>query len=409
MPASRRKTESVLFPIAPGREGAVRGALDQARGRLHELFSRATTLHFARFVVLPPAGPDGKPSLLLETTFDGDEAAHLAELWALAGAELARVLVACDGFPASAKLLDFQRAVEKRRAVSAGFEGPDPRLTVTRIQQQARLRDAVEAVLARDRSLLATRSPGDILAHVQGELRAALPAESDGEGRDVSALPGDENRVIALVSLFSLLVASMVHDFADFVTRLWHEPPGTTGTESAPERERAPVPSLPSRSVQRAFTHRAALKQGAFRRRALRRALAWLTRHQASSGDVANPVARVHSLRWLITADGQLLFTAQHDGSIRARLAEFGAMARAVIGLVWSSTRASPWTTAGGSVVPSLERLSLVAEAHELSPAFVYSAYPMLTVGDLADNAEISELLRGEPSAGRGERLLELV
>jgi len=405
MPAFRRTTRAVLFPVRPGREPAIRSALDAAGGRLQELFPRAKTLHFARLVLVPPAHVGGATSLLVETTFDGEMTAHLEEIWALAGPELSRVLAACEGFSDTVALSDLERAVQEQRSLSTGFDGPHPGLTVARIREHARLRDAVSGVLSRDRGLLVTRSPDEILAHVQKELGATLPvvpASEEAEHREEPTAPSDEGWVLALVSLVALLVASVLHDLGELLARLWHEPPGLSAAPAP--REHAAPPSSPARPVQRAFTHRVALKPGAFRRRALRRALAWVARHRAASGALVRPLAQAHSVRWVLGVDGELLFTAQHDGSIRAWLAEFGPSTRVLAWLVWSSTRACP-----GPVLPSREQLATWAEAHELVPAVVYSAYPMLTVGDLAENAELSALLSGESGPPRGERFLELV
>jgi hypothetical protein len=361
------------------------------------------TVHFARLVLIPGAEADGRPSpacLLFETTYDGERSAHVAELFALAGAELGEVFRECEGVSAGAGFEAFEATVRRGSRRPRAFAAPNGELGVTEIRHDAMLRDSVVELLQRERPTLAGRPPLDLLVAV----RRSLGLGSAGSEPRTAAVREPGEPLLVLARFVPLVLRMLLHDVRERVLGLWHDRPeplrGSAGPGAA-----APAGSGP----QRAFTHVALVKPGRFRRTALRRALALLGSVLAG-GVVARAAPGVHALRFVLLDDGRLLFTNQQDGSLVSRLAALGRRARALLALVWSSTEGFPRALLGHLLGRADDdRLLDWLRTRELSSGLVYSAYPSLTTRDVAVNAELRALLSAEPTDARARRLLELV
>jgi hypothetical protein len=403
MAAIGRQALSVLLPVKAGREGVLEAALATVASPLSERLRDATSLHFARLVVLPGREASGCASacLLLETTYDGELGAHVAELFACAGAELTALFRECDVAPADGGFDGFEATLRRGSRPPWAFATLNDGLGVEAIRNDARIRERVLSLLERERSTLARLPPLEIL-------RAARSALGLGSGGSVPtpavAPPREpEDGLLRLFEVVPLVLGMLLHDVRERLHGLWHD-----RREPWLVAPAGPAPALGSRAPQRAFTHLAVAKPGRFRRSALRRALGlvgvW------SEAGLARRAPGVHALRFVLLDDGRLLFTHQQDGSLTSRLAGLGRQARALLALVWSSTEGFP-----RALLRHLfgnaddERWLEWLRARELRAGFAYSAYPTLTARDVAVNAEIRALLGAEPSEARARRLLELV
>ncbi len=97
-----------LAPILPGREGAVRAALDRLPSGADSPFARSGATHFARWVIInrlmyagPPQPRDTlrSPYLLFTSHYDGALDAYLDELCARLPTELDALYRHCVGYP----------------------------------------------------------------------------------------------------------------------------------------------------------------------------------------------------------------------------------------------------------------------------------------------------------------------
>jgi hypothetical protein len=405
MAAFGRQALTALLPVRSGREASLSATIAATAPALTERLGAATTVHFARLVVVPGGEVNGRGTsawLLFETTYDGDLAGHVAELFVLAGRELGRLFAECDGVSASGGFEAFEATLRRGSRPPWAFSAQNGELGVMEIRQDAMLRESVAEILERERSSLGTQPPLDILLALRRRLGLASPT-SEGAPR----VPSERGAVepwLVLLGLVPLVLGMVLHDVRERVLGLWHDQ--TEPFRLAPS---VPISHVPTPSPQRAFTHLALPKPGRFRRGALRKALA-LIGSLLEAGAVERSAPRVHTHRFVLLDDGRLLFTDEQDGSLTSLLAALDRRARALLALVWSCTEGFPRALLGHLLGKTDdERLLEWLRARELSSGFCYSAYPTLTVRDVAANAELRALLMAEPTDARARRLLELV
>jgi hypothetical protein len=408
MAAIGRQALTALLPVRAGREASLAAALVNTGPRLTERLHAGKTLHFARLVLVPSGDVrvDGRPasaSLLLETTYDGELSAHVAELFSLAFAELAPLLAECEGVSASGGLDAFEATLRHASRQPWAFAARNGELGVTEIRRDAMLRENVHSLLERERPSLVRQRPLEILVSLQSSL-GLRSGTAGGEPREPPPRDAVE-LLLVLARLVPLALGMLLHDLRERVLGLWHDRRDATRPSSPVANVAVPT----SRSAQRGFTHLSLAKPGRFRRGALRRALALMDALLAS-GAVERSAPGAHALRFVLLEDGRLLFTSQHDGSLASRLAGLGRRVTALLALVWSSTEGFPRALLGHLLGKTDdERLLEWLRTYELSTGFCYSAYPTLTTHDVAVNAELRALLSAEPTDARARRLLELV
>jgi hypothetical protein len=403
MKAIGRRALTVLLPVRKGREAALDAVLASVGPGLAERLKGAGSLHFARLVVVPGAAVQGGEtgaSLLLETTYDGDFDAHVAELFGLAGAELGVALAECDGTATQGGLAEFKALLRRRVRRSRVFAAANGGLAVEVIRHDAALRERIAERLDQGRTELAVQEPLQILRWVRRELGPRFSASA----RERPPAPhGGEDTLLRGVRAIPLVLRMLIHDAREHLAALWHDRP-TLGALTA-----AGPTSPGSRLPQRAFTHVAMAKPGRFRTRALRHALAFMA-SLLDEGEVDRVPLSVHAFRFVLLDDGRLLFTDQHDGSLASRLFSLGRRARALLALVWSNTEGHPRALFRHLLGRADDgQLLDWLRAREISSGFSYSAYPTLTARDIRVNAEIRELLLMDPTDARARRLLELV
>jgi hypothetical protein len=405
MAAIGRQALTALLPVRAGREALLSATIAATAPVLTERLEAATTVHFARLVVVPSGEVNGSGTsawLLFETTYDGDLAAHVAELFVLAGRELGRLLAECDGVSASGGFEAFEATLRRGSRRPWAFSAQNDELGVTEIRHDAMLRESVAEILERERSSLGAQPPLHILQALRRRLGLEATTTESAPRAPSERTAGEP--WLTLLKLVPLVLGMVLHDVRERVLGLWHD-------RTEPFRLVSSVPHshVPPHAPQRAFTHLALPKPGRFRRGALRKVLAVIG-SVLEAGAAERSAPALHTHRFVLLDDGRLLFTNQQDGSLTSFLSALDRRRRALLALVWSCTEGFPRALFGHLLGKTDDdHLLEWLRARELAAGFCYSAYPKLTVRDVAVNAELRALLTAEPTDARARRLLELV
>jgi hypothetical protein len=401
-----RQALTALLPVRTGREASLAAAIAEAGPALAARLEAASSLHFARVIVVPGDDTGGHATaawLLFETTYDGELRAHVVELFALAGVELGRLFAECEGVSARGGLDEFEQTLRRGSRRPWAFSAKNAELGVADIRRDAMLRESVVERLERERASLGREQPLQILLSLRRELGFESASSTSTERAPIRHGAGEPWLVLA--KLVPLVLAMVLRDVRERVLGLWHDRIEPLRPSTSPAIATVPARRFP----QRAFTHLALPKPGRFRRRALQRALALI-------GSLLGPdaaersVPAVHTHRFVLLDDGRLLFTDQQDGSLTNLLGALDRREKSLLALVWSSTEGFPRALLGHLLGKTDDdRLLEWLRERELASGFYYSAYPTLTVRDVAVNAELRAILSAEPTVARARRLLELV
>src|SRR5262245_26716724 len=108
--ARRQWVITVMAPVRPGQEKALRGRLDdlgkEVRRNQALPFERITKAHFARFLILDPmdgANGDRTPTrLVFSSVYDGAVGEHLMDWIEQVGATFHEIFGHCEGYPVAA-------------------------------------------------------------------------------------------------------------------------------------------------------------------------------------------------------------------------------------------------------------------------------------------------------------------
>src|SRR5262245_51557868 len=142
----------MTIPVRAGRGVELEALLVSRRREMQQALRAVSTLHFGRFVALPPRQGKGDGLLTIETNFDGDLEPHLAERGAATAPLLTDILSMCEGWPAAGTAADLATLAREAGRRTSAFYVAHPGLGAARIQADARLRSATEALLDRERS-----------------------------------------------------------------------------------------------------------------------------------------------------------------------------------------------------------------------------------------------------------------
>jgi hypothetical protein len=407
---SNQHALTALFPVLGGKEDALARALEEDAGSLAAKLEQASTLHFARVLVLPAgtnAGHASPAQLVLATTYDGALGEHLAELWDALGPELGRWLSFCEGWRSPGGAAELERCVRSRLAPVAAQYRAHPGLSVGRILADARLRAAVGDLLDARRKELVALSDEEIVDWV----RASLSASEAGADLwyEPAAEPRNEQSALGILATHGLALAwafarSFFHEVTGAVHALWHD--------VAPGPARAPVRGgrlAPVRGLERALSQVTSVKPGRFRRAALRLALR-VTHELAQTATAVSAARSIHGARWVLLADGRLVLFCDYSGSLAACVGALVDRAGGWLSLLFSQTERFPFTLGwlfGGARDEARFRAWLTAG--EVPTPVVYSAYPTLSAAEIAVNGELRGLLTGPLDAAAARRVLALI
>jgi hypothetical protein len=419
---------TVVAPIRPGRLGAVDDILQRiaAQGPPASPVAQAglvpfdalTTVHFLRWVVLPEArdarGQPIGPELVMASCFDGTPEEHLAELARVARDALAALYGHCEGGPEGTAATPEAIVAYLRAHVvpAAAYYVASPGRSVRRIQDEARLRNALEEKL--DEHLAAT--PGidaDTLAerlreHVRNH--PTLGWAFDEPARPPAAWRMRHWGRLAAVVAAGLALLPVLLPVGLVVLGILrraeqNELPGTRepiypNSDDAITRLSA-LAQLESFTVENEVTHVSPLRPGRFVTLSLR-VIAWVLQLRATYVDTHGSfggIASIHFAHWNVIDGGRrLLFCSNYDGTWESYLDEFIDRAASALTAVWSRCIDFPptrWLMIGGA--RDEERFKAWFRRYQVPTAVWYSAYPRLSVQNIQINTAIREALRQPP------------
>lgn len=369
------------------------------------------SVHFLRFLVLDQAPFDAQPKLAFESNYDGELHAHLHELL---DAGLGKVWAFCPGWPATREAQIAWLTDPARMRPTAAFHVGCHGLTRRMIENDARVRDKLQAWLD------ANRPPGGWAGVDEDTLyrrivEGVLPDPTIVIGaHGTLPVPGFWTMVAKYVlPVFSILLAGGI--FLPLVTAIvggafvaalatgvftlrWLEAQASQGQVRPAPAPRDQVKKYASREdhlVQNQLTHLVAIKPGWLRLLALRVTL-WiidrLAKYVYTDGELGN-IASIHFGRWVIVGD-RLLFFSNYDGSWESYLGDFVDRNASGLTSVWGHTAEFPpteWLLGKGA--EDEEWFKEWARRHQIHTHLWYAAYPELTVENILNNARVREQL----------------
>ncbi len=398
----RQRALTLLLPVMARRGAELTSLLESRRKAVQAAFGTVTTLHFARLVVLPSREHDDH-ELAFESNFDGELDPHLDELWAAAGAILDEIFGFCSAWTRPGSALELRRFARTAGQRSAAFYVAYPGLSRARVLADSRLRDAADDWLDRNHAELVSCSELEIARRLQAELaglaRAGANFDLSHVERGSSVTSGGLWRVARLYpfGLAYRLFVGLAHELVDMLAD-WRRPPRLD--TPAVRRRLDEIGRHQDRLPQNGLTHLVPIKPGRFRSAMLKLMLR-LTQELGELGELDS----THFARWLVLADGRLLFFSNYDGSSEAYLGDAIDKSAAGVSMIWGNTEHFPPTLLSFfRGARDEERFKRWTRAYQYPTQIWYSAYPRLSVGEVLQNHELRELLVGEldgPSAAR--------
>jgi hypothetical protein len=385
-------------------------------------FRTLETVHFARFVVLPPNAA-GKTYLAFSAAYDGPRSVHVDELVTRAGDGLREVFAHCVGFPQNGPTESDLRAYLDAHsipygAMHVGYVGR----TVLDEQREESLRLFIGRALeeAKISTLPSADRPARVIRKQVIELvgksdfkwalepRRARIAPSSVEGWwqnaaiVVGALAALGTSIVvafvlgqgipylvALVALALLLVAAL--RYAEE-----HEP-AKTDTNIARGLANAEDEDF---GITNQLTHVVEIKPGPFRMFVLRGvlfAIELLARLKFWKGDLGG-IETIHCAHWAILQEEKprLLFFSNYDGSWERYLGDFIEEAGAGMTSVWSNTVDFPRSRLLVLDGAKNERVFKAwTRENQVRTDVWYRANPDISCRNVNDNSKLRDGLRG--------------
>jgi hypothetical protein len=413
--AVRQQALSLVLPVREGQGERLGELLRERRRAVQQALRRVTTLHFGRFVVLPPEqGAAGPHQLVFESNFDGELGPHLDELCHALGPALDEIFSSCERAVNSSRRSEFKQFVVRESLRARAFYAAHSGLSVKVIHNDRALRRAAESYLADRQRAGDLGSQGalalarELQAHVLG---VALPVDNLYVGSVERWLPAVSGGVlaVALARPLQFLWAFLLAPIFELRDRF-----ALGNATDAPEirRRRDEIGLDEDRLQQNGLTHLVAIKPGRYRHTVLRLmlriadALATFGAQDSRLGSLET----IHFARWLILPDHRLLFLSNYDGSWEAYLGDFIDKASKGLTMIWTNTRLFPKTRfllwQGATDEEAFKRWT---RSHQLPTQIWYSAYPDLSVADVLHNARLRELLASELDETHARALLEVL
>ncbi len=420
MKVVRQQALTVVAPITLGHEAGSDAWLREHKHELQRALGRTGSLHFARWVLLPPSlDIDGRPIgeqhlLAFETNFDGELSDHVADLRVALGPLLDGAFAHVERYPGSDDLPALAQFFRDHSLRAAAYYIAHGGLSVPVVHGDATLRRAVE-----DR--LRQLSTG---AKVDAQAALPLALELQRTARAVAAQGGltlghvdrglsEKSGVLAraLGRPFSVLLAFLLAPFFEWLDeRVRRGQPSFETPELKAKRDGIGVEE--DRVDQNGLTHMVPLKSGWYRAFALK-TMVYLVTALADAGALTGRlggIQTIHFARWLALPDRRLLFFSNYDGSWEAYLGEFVEKASMGLTMIWTNTLWYPKTRLllfkGAR---DEETFKAWTRAFQVPTQVWYSAYPTLSVGDVLQNAKLRELLGSQLDVTSAERLLALL
>ncbi len=384
----------------------------------HVRFRELRGLHYASFVVI---GADTRsPRLIFEGNVDGTPQAFVAHVVNQAGKAVDAIYAHCTDYPIEGTPQEVIDYLMSSDIGSNTFYVAWPGMSVDDICREAQLRERLGELIDQDRAALVRESPADIRAYLQQSIReepefqwAQAPAQLPflvRRGKQLVIFLAGLAAVgalaaIAVAPLSILLVGATVGALAIALRKSERadDRSRTADWESVYSHWNENLAGVVRRENVQAQNHLASvcdIKPGRFRLIVLR-AVLWTinlaARVLANKGSLGG-IPTIHFARWVITPDNrQLIFFSNFDGSWERYLNDFIDLASRGLTAVWTNSDnaigfpKTRWLLLQGA--RDEQRFKAYARFSQARTQLWYSAYPNLSVENIANNRAIRQQL----------------
>jgi hypothetical protein len=409
---------TVLAKIKPGETQSLEDLLRTVGADVEKNdilpFAQLSNVHFARFVILDEAknarSRGIRPSLVFASNVDVPLDDHLTELVTHTGEGLDLIFGHCEGYPGPTQRTPSSRLSYLRAHMvpSQAFYVNTIGRTVEQIHQEARLRDALEGFLDRQ------RAEHDWSGWDSRRVRAAIQGFIQGRPelrwaeRPAAGLPFGwrlKERIRFFLTLLVLLVLAPVFLLLLPIWLLllrYHEKRDAARASRLrlSSQTRGTLALREDRLVQNQFSAVGNVKPGLFRAltvRGLLWALNFSFRHIFNRGVLAG-VDTIHFAQWIMIDEGQrILFLSNYDGSLESYMDDFINKVAWGLNAVFSNGVGYPttnWLVLEGA--NDEQAFKAFLQKHQIPTQAWYAAYGWLTARNIDNNAKLRAGLYGE-------------
>jgi len=399
---------TIVAPIIPGHEADLQHVLQDAgqnpANNSLVSFGGFSNVHFGRFFVLPAAtDPQGRSyaaELVFLADVDGPGEAFLLQLVGAAGNGLHTVYQHCQGYPGRAGLRDY--LCSHSVSAAASYVNTVGR-TVSQVQQEAQLHDAIRQFLDEHQSQFRAASPRQVRAAVQEyvEREPSLAwARQPASQPDISYVLGEKIQ-LALVGAAGIMLFPAILLGAPFYLAVlrWHETHDVARDAIPDDALIQKLATQEDHGVQNPFTSAGFLKPGPFRKitgSVVLWGTGFLARHVFNHANLIG-VKTIHFARWVFLDEKRrLFFASNYDGSLENYMDDFIDKIAWGLNIVFSNGVDYPETRFlildGALNEQVFKRFNLT---HQLVTPFWYTAYQGLTALNIENNARIRAGLSG--------------
>jgi hypothetical protein len=415
---------TIIADVTPDRLDSLKAVLCEMQGDAAGNgvlpFGQFPTLHFARFLLLPPTndltGQPLPPSLVFLSDIDKPVGRYIDTLATGYGQGIDRIFGHCAGYPSGEAITPEHRRAYLRAHMTraeAIYVNTIGR-TVAQTHQEARLREAIEEFLDRSRERLSNADPvavrGAIREFVTGEpslIWAGRPAAGIGLRWWLKELPRLVGIALLLLILSPLIVLAL--PFWLLLLRIHERSDSAEDARPDPAHVRE-VSAREDFVAQNQFTGIGFVKPGWFRlltATIVLRIVSFGVRYLFHSGSLTG-VTTIHFARWVFLNDGRrMAFASNYDGSLESYMDDFINRVAWGLNAVFSNGMDYPrtnWLVFDGA--RDEQAFKRFLRVHQVPTQVWYSAYDRLTAVNIANNAAIRAGLSGEMDAAATEAWL---
>jgi hypothetical protein len=383
-------------------------------------FGKLPGCHFGRVVLLPATEDlEGRPlpaQLMILTDCDGPVTDHVEAIAEVAGAGLDRLFGACEDYPPASPTRQQRLRFLRRhlQTVDANYVHRQGR-SVDQIRAEAELRDALRALLDRDRF---EGVPAlEVHRRLRTELRAGgrlawalRPAPRLGLGWQARRVLDGASLPLGLVAFGPVLLPALL--LLVLLVRMQEELDQSDVRRPSEEHTRR-LTELEDYFAHNGFTAGGHVKRGKVRQLVIRSVLpliGWGTRNLFTRDSLAG-VKTIHFARWIPLDGGRrVVFASNYDGSLENYNNDFIDLISWGLNLVFSNGHGYPrtrWLLFGGATRE--QEFKDYLRRHQIPTPVWYSAYPQLTALNIERNAKLRAGLSARLNEREAQQWLHLL
>jgi hypothetical protein len=397
---------TVLAALHPGAEAPLRGVLRVigddikgkrlAPGRAHVDFAGSRAIHFARFAILtdPDHGP-GRMRLLYAAIYDGELAAHLAELVSITS-DMDAIWGGCEGYSG---IDGFSAFIMQRTQPAAAYYIAFRDETAVSIRQAIIARRNLQA----QQDSLALRLPAIRPGFGEGLRRfwRALPLPWDGAQAlaryGFKTVFQATKRITAgldrymIFRLFNAVtrnrLPALSSNFSSVATDTFAAPAPLAAGDEIPVAVAAAPPGFREDVVsQNQLTLVTVIDPAKVGRvRAAMAAIDSFAKRLSPPGSLIG-ISTIHFVRWMLIDGGRrLMLVSDYDGSWESYIDEFAEMILSGLDAIWETSLGYP--PDGARDVPAFKRF---LRNHQVPSEVFFSAYPEETVLNILNDTALA-------------------